>query len=100
MEATFFDYTESDSARFQEILTMLNRLLIDKRLGKVESRDHNKARVIIKAEDFQTSFLLIQNRLSMWKVQDLIDFRLIRDKEGNPKRTEYKITFGPNAQLN
>ncbi len=98
IEATYFEFTESDSSRFQEILNILNNMLTDKKLGKVKTRDHDKALLIIRAEDFERAFMLLQNRLSLHNVQDLISFRLIRDKENNPKRTTYKINFGANGE--
>ncbi len=97
IEAEYFEFTEQDSARFQEMLGILDRMLRDKQLGIVKSRDHHLATIMIRAEGFEQAFLLLQRRLSLHNMQALISFRLIRDK-GQPKRTEYKIEFGSNGQ--
>ncbi len=98
IEASYFEFTEKDSSRFQDILNVLDNMLTDKKLGKVKSRDFDKASIMVRIEEFETAFTLLQKRLSLHRVQDLISFRLIRDEQRKPKRTEYKITFGENGQ--
>lgn len=99
IEALYFEFTETDSSRFQDILGILNNMLIDMQLGQVKSRDYDKATIMIRAEDFERAFGLLERRLSLHGMQHLISFRLIRNKGGNPKRSEYKMTFGSNGQM-
>lgn len=100
IEAEYFEFEEKDASRFAEILQILNNMLMDLKLGKVESRTGPKARIMIKAQEFERAFNLLQNRLSLHNVQDLVSFRLIRNENNQPKRTEYKIEFGSNGQAN
>jgi len=99
IEAEYFEFTEKDSSRFQDILGVLDNMLTDQRLGKVKSREHDKALIMVRAEDFERAFTMLQKRLSLHNMQDLISFRLIRAEGGKPKRTEYKMTFGENGQM-
>ncbi len=99
IEAEFFEFTDSDSSRYQEVLGVLDRMLKDKSLGYVESRDNHLAKVIIKAESFQRTFLLLENRIGLHGMTGLISFRLIRDKDSKPLRREIKGTFDENGKF-
>jgi len=99
IEATYFEYKDSNSSRYQEILNILDNMLRDKKLGIVKSRDGDKALLFIRAEDFQHAFNLLQNRLSLHAMQDVISFRLIRNDDSKPKRTNLSLTFGEDGKF-
>ncbi len=93
IEAEFFEYTESDNSQFQDMLNILNNMLRDLKLGSVQDRDHDKAKIVVKSEEFERAFLLLQNRLALHRMAGLISFRLLRDDSKEPKRTVIKGSF-------
>lgn len=93
IEAEFFEYTESDNSQFQDMLQVLDNMLRDLKLGSVESREHDKAKILVKAEEFERAYLLLENRVALRRMMGLISFSIARGEDNKIKRTEIKGAF-------